>query len=176
MANSLLLFEGTGIGYERRQQIVDDADSSCFGPIEAGQIARSYSPESFHLLTSDFVQRLLPEVFTDDDLLVLPQVHSEDFGRELSLDDRFDFLKTVAGHIKLFPDEVAPCAEILGVRPALLAPATTRKEKLFEFIGFTAKETVRIPIDEPTACDILLSRELAKAERGFMPPPNEIAV
>jgi hypothetical protein len=175
MANSLLLHEGTGIGYARRQQIVDQADSGCFGPIESGQMSRPYSPESFHLLTSDFVQRLLPEIFTDEDLLI-PQVHSEEFGRELNLGDRFDFLKTVASHIKLLPNEVAPCAEILGVRPALLAPATAPKSKQIEFVGFTGERVVYIPIDEATACDILLNQELARAERTFMLPPDEIAV
>lgn len=175
MANSLLLHEGTGIGYARRQEIVDDAESSCFVAIESGQISRPYSPESFHLLTSDFVQRLLPEIFTDDDLLI-PQVHSEEFGRELDLNDRFDFLKTVASHIKLLPGEVAPCAEILGVRPALLAPATIPKPKQFEFVGFTGEQVVRIPMSEAVVCDILLRHELALAERTFMPPPDEIAV
>ncbi len=161
MANSLLLHEATGIGYARRQDIVDQAETNCFTPMDAGHIPNPHSPENFYLLTKDFAERLLPELCDREDPLSRT-VESADFAADLDLTERFMFLRAVARCVELAPQETEPVAELLGVRPALLMPANTQvaapkqyKLQLFHgeavsSVNLTGEQVSRLALDIAT--------------------------
>lgn len=123
MANSLLLQEGTGISMSRREEIVFDAHATYVDTFpEKGLEEYGFtSVANFDNASLDFDARLLPEMHPDIDVRDLY------FQSFTNLDDRFRFIRGVASSIVLSQVEVDICAELLGVRPAILQFATEPK-------------------------------------------------
>jgi hypothetical protein len=123
MAHSLLLQEGIGIGLERREEIVFDAHSQYVDTFPENNL-EGYgftSTVNFDNASLDFDARLLPEAYPDID------VHDTLFQSFTNISDRLLFLQGVASSIMLSRGEVEVCADILGVRPAILQAATEAK-------------------------------------------------
>ena len=123
MAHSLLLQEGIGIGLERREEIVFDAHSQYVDTFPENNL-EGYgftSTVNFDNASLDFDARLLPEAYPDID------VHDTLFQSFTNISDRFLFLRGVASSIMLSKGEVEVCADILGVRSAILQAATEAK-------------------------------------------------
>ena len=124
MANSLLLQEGTGISMARREEIVFEAHAAYVDIFpETGLEDYGFSSTAnFDNASLDFDARILPERYADID------VRDRYFQAFTNLDDRFRFLRGVASSIVLREVEVDVCAELLGVRPAILQAATEPKQ------------------------------------------------
>lgn len=169
MANSLLLEQGIGIGYERRLALVDQADSGYFSQVEHGAQPNPFSPESFFLLTADFSSRMLPELYLNES----SPGGEQDVTGNIDLADRFHFLRAVAHTIDLTPDEIEPVAELLGVRPALLLAPHQIVESA-TLVGYTMDGTYEreMTVDVMAA---LIKRMLAR-EQELPFSPDEIAV
>lgn len=125
MAVELCMSASVPINFERRQEIVDEANTHYFDPAESGKLATAFSDASFFDLTDDFTARMLPELYPTKN--GASEIGRRGFVEGIDLGERYEFLRSVAQHIFLTPPEVTPCASMLGVRPALLLPASQPK-------------------------------------------------
>lgn len=123
MINSSLHQEATGIDLARRQEIVDDTHKLYIDTFpETGLEEYGFSSTaSFDDACMDFDARLLPEAYPDVD------TRDQLYQSFLNISDRLTFLRGVASSIVLSEVEVSLCAEMLGVREAVLLPATKPK-------------------------------------------------